>query len=472
MIADRLWSTLPGLAVSLLIGCAPDVSMELVSAGETFGTSAIVNGTRDPQTVALSEAQIRSIGWLHYAGYTSQAFCTGTLIAPDLVVTAAHCVNGVSAGEIGFGVGMDPSAPEDTFLSIGVFPNPAEDAALIRLGEDVTQSGLDIVPIPINQRALDSDLVGRAVQAGGYGETYDADRDGRWFATVFVSSVYSDEIVVDGRGEQGICYGDSGSALIDLDGAGDPVVLAVESWGDESCVDIDHMTRLDPIFDWIGPVIDGVDPPDPCAGVPAEGRCVDNVAESCRRGTLRQNDCTALGTECAYIEAAERYDCVCGDLDEVGRCDGTTREYCREGRYRRSDCERWGGSCGWDASEGIYDCLGSPVCRPEDEAGRCEGEVAISCVAGRTTRRLCELEALLCVATETGVACAEPASEQDAGEGGLQTTTDEGAGQVAGGGGFTCGGITAAGSHGVAPASLLGLFALRWSRRRRAPAAR
>ncbi|MEX1323243.1 MAG: NAD(P)H-quinone oxidoreductase subunit F, partial [Synechococcaceae cyanobacterium] len=41
-------------------------------------------------------------------------------------------------------------------------------------------------------------------------------------------------------------------------------VLAVESWGDASCVDIDHMTRLDTIWDWIGPITEGEVPEDPC----------------------------------------------------------------------------------------------------------------------------------------------------------------------------------------------------------------
>ena len=374
----------------------------------------IVNGTRDPQTVALTAAQVMAIGWLYSEGAPSRPFCTGTLISPNVVVTAAHCTYGGGAGEIGFGVGQDPNAPDALFTSIGVFPNREADAALILLSEDATAGEVEIAPIPVNQAALDPSLVGRAVQAGGYGMTYDPSRDGRWFATVYVAEVNPGEVVVDGRGEQGICYGDSGSGLVDLDVEGNPVVLAVESWGDASCVDIDHLTRLDPLFDWIGPVLEGEIPPDPCEGVGEEGRCVDTVAESCRRGTLRQTDCATWGAECTFIEEAGRYGCPCGDLGEFSWCDGDVVESCREGRIRQMNCGIMGASCGYVAAEGAYTCTEDPRCLPEDEEGRCEGDVAINCASGRTSRDLCYLEGLGCVVTADGAICGEPGADGDA----------------------------------------------------------
>lgn len=41
---------------------------------------------------AQDRAQWQAVGRVNSAGYTSRRGCTGTLIAPDLVVTAAHCV--------------------------------------------------------------------------------------------------------------------------------------------------------------------------------------------------------------------------------------------------------------------------------------------------------------------------------------------------------------------------------------------
>jgi len=373
-----------------------------------------VNGTRDPRAVDLTEAQILAIGWLYAAGSPSRVFCTGTLIAPNLVVTAAHCAYGGGAGEIGFGVGVDPGDPVAQSLTAGVFPNREVDAALLLLEDDLTAGDVEITPIPVNQVALDDSDVGRAVQAGGYGDTYDPATDGRWFATVYIHEISSEEVVVDGRGEEGICYGDSGSGLIDIDADGNPVVLAVESWGDPTCVDIDHMTRLDTIWDWIGPVLDGEIPEDPCEGVGRTGRCVDNVVERCPRGTLRYMDCTELGTECAYIEEAERFGCICGPITAVGWCNGDVVENCREGRVRQMNCNFMGATCGWDPAENRYTCVGHPTCRPEDEAGRCDGDTAIWCDAGRTTRELCYVDGRECIETETGVECSDAGADGDA----------------------------------------------------------
>lgn len=398
----------------MLAGCQSPETSGHINRGTARDVQPIVNGTRDPQTVELTDGQIMAIGWLYGVGMPNQPFCTGTLIAPNMVVTAAHCTYGGGAGEIGFGVGMDPSEPAALFVSAGVFPNREVDAALILLEEDATAAGIDITPIPVNQVAVDASAIGREVQAGGYGETYDAETDGRWFATVYIDEVDSVEIIVDGRGEQGICFGDSGSGLIDLDEEGNPIVLAVESWGDESCVDIDHMTRLDIIWDWIAPVLDGEYPEDPCEGIGDEGRCVDNVAESCRRGTLRQTDCTALGTECAYVEEARRYGCVCDVFTETGWCDDSVAEFCREGRVARFNCGMLGLTCGYDEYESRYFCTDDPTCRDEDVPGRCEGDTAVRCSRDRSTRELCFVEGGSCVESEDGAECVIPDGDADA----------------------------------------------------------
>ena len=54
------------------------------------------------------------------------------------------------------------------------------------------------------------------------------------------------------KGEQGICYGDSGGPILwqpDADTA--PVLVGTEQWGDSSCVDVDHLTRVDVVAAWV-----------------------------------------------------------------------------------------------------------------------------------------------------------------------------------------------------------------------------
>jgi hypothetical protein len=244
------------------------------------------------------------------------------------------------------------------------------------------------------------------------------------------------EIVVDGRGLQGICYGDSGSALIDLDLQGNPVALAVESWGDDSCVGIDHMARLDEVYSWIAPVLAGEIPEDPCEGVTTEGECLGEVARWCRDATLNQLDCAALDSNCEYIDEARRHGCVCGDLDDVGRCNGNLLESCRRDRISVQDCAARGESCGWDGVEGRYACVDGTACRPEDEVGRCDGSIAINCAGGRTSRDLCQLDGRSCVQSTAGAICV--AVIADAGVDASAVAADAGGGKSTEKGGCGC----------------------------------
>lgn len=50
------------------------------------------------KVIDSADAPWRSIGRVNFAGFKSTAMCTGTLIAPDLVLTAAHCLYNRSTG--------------------------------------------------------------------------------------------------------------------------------------------------------------------------------------------------------------------------------------------------------------------------------------------------------------------------------------------------------------------------------------
>ena len=300
-----------GLGATLLAACETDVpATPPAPAALENRDQPIVNGTRDPQAVALSEGQILSLGWLFQSGDPNANFCTATLIGPSTVITAAHCTQGSRPQDVGFGVGLQPGNPDATFRVAAFFEHPQVDLTVISLSENALDRLPALVPIPVNA-ADPNPLEGTEVQVGGYGETRDRGRSGRYFASVMLRQVRQDEIVIDGRGVQGVCFGDSGGPVIGDLGAG-PVVMGVESWGDQSCVDVDHMTRADVVIDFIQPVLDGGAPPDACNGIDYLGHCKGQVAEWCEGGQLQELDCVAEGGHCAYVDDRTGWYCVDG----------------------------------------------------------------------------------------------------------------------------------------------------------------
>ena len=344
---------------------------------------SILNGQREPRVVALSEGEKLAIGWLHTAGYPMGVFCTGTLISPRVVVTASHCTEGETSQTIGFGVGLEPGRPRGTFEVAAVHEHPSVDAALLMLAEDATVRVPELSPIRFNDLAVEPSLIGQLVEASGYGETRDASRTGRWFAVVQLAQVTAEFVIVDGRGQEGICFGDSGGPVLATVG-GVPRVLGVESSGEPSCVGIDQLTRLDSVSDWIlgvagppppvgheeqRPPIDPEPEPgpaSPCEGIDYLGRCDGDVALWCgEEATVLSRNCGAQGQVCRFVDQEVGYYCAdeavvspepdpepavepnCGAIGDVGDCDGDLLVRCEADQLVREDCGALGQHCGW-----------------------------------------------------------------------------------------------------------------------------
>lgn len=242
--------------------------------------------------------------------------CTGTLIAPDLVLTAAHCIlpsliGASSQQEVTsrtqvivdtdnlFGGGGRPYAAAETIPHPNFSVNRLgdDDIGLIRLRTAIT----DREPTPIN-RSRDDAKAGTVVTQVGYGASQvGGGGAGRLFAIPEKTSTScstfgtsDDKLLcfsqVDGQGK---CQGDSGGpSFATIDGI--ERVVGVTSFGDQTCATFGADTRVDAELDFLYTHA-------PELQCQADGECNDD----CGRGSLPfDEDCSRCtkDTDCDTAE--------------------------------------------------------------------------------------------------------------------------------------------------------------------------
>ncbi len=297
------------LGLAILAGCVP-VEGE-PEALEVAG-AAIINGTREPQQTILSAGQKMALGYVHDAGQPWSYFCSGTLIAPDVVLTARHCTK--AASEMGFGVGVVPGDSVPWFQVAQVHDHPQSDVALLILTEPVTRRLPQVQPLGYGRQSLGQADAGRRIEVCGYGDTYDFSKEGRWCGVSEIVGIDGDAIVVNGGGEQGICFGDSGGGALMAGGDGQVRVVAVVSGGESDyCLGYNEwLVQTGDVRGWIEQLLGdrpdpggqdpggsgNVNPTDSCQGIDAMGICEGGARWWCDGGSLRQEICVSRGLTC------------------------------------------------------------------------------------------------------------------------------------------------------------------------------
>ena len=302
--------------------------------GLACGPSELIDpaatGTREEPiiggTLALGDPAVVALTIRYGSGY--QAICTGTLIAPRTVVTAAHCIYAYGTNVQYFVTfGSTSDAPTRAVQVTAQYENPSYtqsrfDFGILRLATPV----LDVTPIALNETAMTAAHVSRSIRHVGFGLTAPGGMTmgTKREVTYPLRRVTPYTIESGAQGKQ-TCQGDSGGpGFMIMPGGTKEVLVGVVSYGDQNCAYEGYDGRVDLVAAWVrqtmgaweqptcstdGACVAGCTPVDQDCECKADGAC----GATCLDAAM-DPDCPR---DCAQNSVCATQSCGRPDLDCV-----------------------------------------------------------------------------------------------------------------------------------------------------------
>ena len=347
------------IAGCLFVGCGfqPEATEPQSADDVQSERSQIVGGvtdTGDPAVVALT--------------VQGQEYCTGTLVGPKTILTAAHCVNVYgSQPQYYAAFGTYASQPTQRVRIISQTADPlynkatgtSHDFGVLQLSAAVT----NVTPIAMNAIPMNSSHVGMTIRHAGFGITTGGGGGGgtKRHVSYNVRQV-SQQLIESGASGKQTCSGDSGGpAFMVMPGNTAETLVGVVSFGDETCTMYGEDGRVDVALNWIAQTM-----------APWEGPTCANDG-LCKAGCMPiDQDCACAADGLCSAECADvakdpdcPRDCAANSICAVEACPRPDPDCASEGGTCASPIQCRGRVCVTDAQHpGLKYC--SSACTPSN----------------------------------------------------------------------------------------------------------